>query len=183
MCGYCEQGLTWLCETMEYFDVIKVMWAKRWIRHLWVLMIKQTSSLTSSCVTAKFSVVSEINHMWLLDHQCHGKCVTKFYWIAIYGHWIVNVTRHVSQSFPELPYMIVGSSVLQKHNLLSSVDAIIRDKVWVPKEIEKHCLDNAENCIGNEEKEKHQKREKSDARTYSNYSTTNYQYVRVIKIL
>ena len=37
--------------------------------------------------------------------------MTKFSWIAIYGHWIVSVTENVWQNFPELPYMVVGSSI------------------------------------------------------------------------
>ena len=84
----------------------------------------------------------------------------QFFWIAIYSHWIINVTGHMWQSFPELPCMIVGSSVLRKRKFTKFCRCtIICNKVWVLKEIEKHCFDNTENCIGNEEKEKHQKRE------------------------
>ena len=102
----------------------------------------------------KFSAVSKINHIiWSLDCQRHGKCVTKFSWIAIYGHWIVNVTGHVWQSFPKLPYMIVGLSVLQKYKFTKFYwCTIIHNKVWALKEVEKHCFDDAENCIGNEKK-------------------------------
>ena len=74
--------------------------------------------------------------------------------------------------------MILDCQCRGNVNLLSSVD--------VPKEMEKHCFNDAENCIGNEEKEKHQKIGKSDspdARVYSNYSTTNCQYVWMIEIL
>ena len=39
---------------------------------------KQTSNLTSSSVTKKFSIVSDNYHIWLLDLQCHGKHVIKF---------------------------------------------------------------------------------------------------------
>ena len=94
----------------------------------------------------------------VLDRQCHGKCVTKFSRIAINGCWIVNVTGYVWQSFPELPYMIVGSLVSRKCKFTEFCRCTITcDKIWVPKEMEKHCFDDTENCIGNEEK--HQKRE------------------------
>ena len=39
---------------------------------------KQTSNLTSSSVTKKFSIVSNNYHIWSLDLQCHGKHVIKF---------------------------------------------------------------------------------------------------------
>ena len=40
--------------------------------------LKTIVKLTSSYVPQKFSVVSEIHHIWLLDRQCHGQHVTKF---------------------------------------------------------------------------------------------------------
>ena len=45
---------------------------------------KRTSNLTMSCVIRKFLVVSEI-----------------YLKSTIYGHWIINVTEHVWQSFLE----------------------------------------------------------------------------------
>ena len=75
---------------------------------------KWTWCLISSCVTQKFSVVSEIYYIWSLDSQCHGKHVTKFSWIIIYGRLIVSVTESMWQSFPEWPYMVVGLSMSQK---------------------------------------------------------------------
>lgn len=56
---------------------------------------KRTSNLTMSCVIRKFLVVSEIYHIWSLDHQCHGTRVAMFSGIAIHGRWIVGVTEHV----------------------------------------------------------------------------------------
>ena len=40
--------------------------------------------------------------------------MTKFSRIAIYVRWIVSVAERMSRSFPELPYMFVGSSVSRK---------------------------------------------------------------------
>ena len=34
--------------------------------------------------------------------------------ISMYGHWIVSVIENMQQSFPEVLYMVVGSSVLRK---------------------------------------------------------------------
>ena len=36
----------------------------------------------------------------------------------------------------------------------------MHDEIWVLKEIEKHCLGDVENCIDNEEKEKHHAEER-----------------------
>ena len=38
-------------------------------------------------------------HIWSLDRQCHGKHVTKFSWVAIYGRWIVSVTEVMQCNF------------------------------------------------------------------------------------
>ena len=38
--------------------------------------------------------------MVVIDHQCHGKHVTKVSWIAIYGCWTVSVVESMQQSFP-----------------------------------------------------------------------------------
>ena len=78
---------------------------------------EQTSSLTSSCATRKFSTVSEIYHTWSLDHQCHGKDVTRF---------------------SEKPYMVIGSSVswkawdkdfLNGHNYLMTNDGKYHENI------------------------------------------------------
>ena len=53
-------------------------------------------------------------HICSLDRQCRGKNVTKFSRIAIYVRWIVSVAERMWRSFPELPYMFVGSSVSRK---------------------------------------------------------------------
>ena len=53
-------------------------------------------------------------HICSLDRQCRGKNVTKFSQIAIYVRWIVSVAERMWRSFPELPYMFVGSSVSRK---------------------------------------------------------------------
>ena len=53
-------------------------------------------------------------HIWSLDRQCHGKHVTKFSGSAIYGYWIVSVAGNMRQSFPGVPYMVVGPSVARK---------------------------------------------------------------------
>ena len=101
-------------------------------------------------------------HIWLLDRQCHGQHAAKFSWMVIYGRWIVSVTENVWRKFSWIAIYGIGSSVSRKCKFTSKFtefcrSTIICDKVWVPKEIEKHCFDDAENCIGN--KEKHQKRE------------------------
>ena len=76
---------------------------------------KRISSLTSSCVIQKFSIVSKLCHIWLViglsvswkvcdkifldSHiwslycQCHEMHVTKFSWMAIYGHWIIGIVE------------------------------------------------------------------------------------------
>ena len=54
---------------------------------------KQIPNLTSSCAMPKLSIVSELYHTWSIDHQCHGKHVTKFSLLAIYGNFIISVTE------------------------------------------------------------------------------------------
>ena len=33
------------------------------------------------------------SHIWLLYCQCHEMHVTKFSWMAIYGHWIIDIAE------------------------------------------------------------------------------------------
>ena len=55
------------------------------------------------------------SHIWSLDRQCHGKHVTKFSWIDIYGRWIISVAESMQWGSSEWPYMVVGSSVPWMH--------------------------------------------------------------------
>ena len=128
----------------------------------------QPYMVVGSSVSRKmFDEVFLNRHIWSFDRQCHRARVAKFSWFAIII-WLLD-RQHRGNVFTEFCWC-----------------TIICDEVWVLKEIEKHCFNDAENCIGNEEKEKHQKREirsSQDAHAYSNYSTTNCLYVRVIEIL
>ena len=54
---------------------------------------KQMPNLIRCCPIQKYSVVSKIYHIWSMDHQFHGKHVTKFSWIATYGHRAVVLRR------------------------------------------------------------------------------------------
>ena len=65
-----------------------------WIVILRVWMTEnEHQNFTSSCTTWKFSIVSEIYHIWSLDHQYHSKHVTKFSWMSIYACWIVSIVE------------------------------------------------------------------------------------------
>ena len=121
---------------------------------------KWNSNPLSSCVTQKFSVVSQIYHnymiiglsvsrkaynkvflnchIWSLDCQCHGKHVTKFSWITICGRWIISVTENMWQSFPESPYMVVASSVLWNVASFPELSCVI---VWVSIS-QKYCFNS-----------------------------------------
>ena len=84
-------GWAWASHTLARSFVGSSFYANKWQKWTWCL--------TSSCVTWKLSVVSEIYYIWSLDHQCHGKHVTKFSWMAIYGHWIVSVMEGWDEVF------------------------------------------------------------------------------------
>ena len=72
----------------------------------------------------KFFVVSQIYHIWSLDHQRHRKHAIKFSWIAIFGLWIVSV-KSMWQSFLESPCLVIISS-----SVMENVTKFLKHHIW-----------------------------------------------------